>query len=184
MPKKIIKYKLVDQEGYTRKGLTGETYWLDGEKKMARGKGVELCTDDLIHYYDHPLLAVLFNPIHASIENPRLIKIEIDKEGAYDGLKGGGKKAKFTKEVKLPEITTEQIVTFAIKISLVFCRDTEYRKWAGNWINGENRGADAAWAAAKAVKAAAGAATGAAVAAINKLFIKTITNIVGKRGKK
>lgn len=195
--KKQIKYKLVYQDGYTRRGLKGETYWLDGLEKIATGQGNELCTADLIHYYDHPLLSVLFNPVHANFENPRLIEIEIDKECAHDGLKGGCKKAKFTKEVKLPKITTEQKVTFAIKISLEFYKDKDYGIWAKNWLNGKDRSSIsaeiAAWAVSAAAWAAVSAATRAAVSAaesaaargaisaeINKLFIKTITNIVGK----
>ena len=85
----MIKYKLVDKDGYTQRGEAGETYWLDGTKKVAIGTGKELCTKDVIHYYDDPLLAVLFNPIHANITSPRLIEIEIDKVTNHDGLKGG-----------------------------------------------------------------------------------------------
>ena len=191
----------MDQEGYTRKGQKGETYWLDGQEKIATGNGNKLCTESVIHYYDHSLLAVLFNPIHANITNPRLLAIEIDKEWAHDGLKGGCKKAKFVKIVKLPEITTEQRITFAIRISLKFYRNKNYKIWAENWLNGKDRSvASAERAAARAARAAESAAAWAAArdaernaestaawdaarAEINKLFIKTITNIVKKRGK-
>ena len=88
----MIRYKLVDKDGYTRKGMAGETYWLDGEEKAAITKGVELCTSSVIHYYDHPMLAILFNPFHADIQPPRLIEIETEEEIAHDGLKGGCRK--------------------------------------------------------------------------------------------
>ena len=150
--KKMIKYKLIDKDGYTRKGETNEIYWFDGEEKVATGTG-GLCTDGVIHYYDHPMLAILFNPIHADIQPPRLIEIETEEEIAHDGLKGGCKKAKFVKELAVPEITAEQKVAFVIKISLKYCRDANYILWAENWLNGKDRSYCAARVAAKGVAA-------------------------------
>ena len=103
-----IKYKLIDKDGYTRRGLEGETYWLDGEMKIAKGTGQSLCSDDVIHFYDHPYLAVISNPIQANIDNPRLIEIEIDKAIVADGLTGGCKQARFIKEITPPVITLEE----------------------------------------------------------------------------
>ena len=175
------KYKLIDHEGYTRRGQEGEMYWLDGLEKTAIGKGKELCTKDVIHYYDHPLLAVLFNSIHANIEKPKLIEIKIDKAWAQDGLKGGCKKAKYVKEIELPIITIEQKVTFAIKISLKYYEDEKYKKWAEEWLNG-NRTARAAMAAARAAWAAESAAWAAkSYSKINKYFIKVIEEITCKK---
>jgi len=37
----------------------------------------DLCTDKWFHFYYHPLLAVLFNPIHANIDKPRLFQLEV-----------------------------------------------------------------------------------------------------------
>lgn len=159
---KKIKYKLVDQNGYTRRGMSGKTYWLDKQEKVAIGDGTELCTDGVIHYYDDPYLAVLFNPIHADIDAPRLITIKIDKQYVHDGLKGGCKKAKYIKEIKLPKISIIQRVTFAIKVSLAFYKDEKFEKWAINWLNGSDR----TWAAAEAARAAAGAAATAIGAAV------------------
>ena len=149
----MIKYKLVDQDGYTRRGKEGETYWLDGQEKIAVGGGNKMCSDDVVHYYDHPLLAVLFNPIHANISNPRLIKIKIDKQFAHDGLKGGCKQTKYIQEIILPRITTEQRVTFAIKISLKYYKDKEYARWASDWLDGIDRTAESAARAERAARA-------------------------------
>ena len=168
----MIKYKLINQEGYTRKGEEGETYWLDKKEKNAVGEGVALCTRSLIHWYNHPLLAVLFNPIHANISNPRLIEIEIDKVWAHDGLKGGCKKAKIVKEIALPEITIEQKVTFAIEISLKYYKGKNYKKWAKNWLNGKDKSESAAISAARSAESAAWSA------AVNEFFIRTIKKII------
>lgn len=139
----MVKYKLVDTEGYTRRGETGETLWLDGLEKVAFGKGTVLCTADVIHYYDHPLLSVLFNPAHANIQNPRLIEIEIDKSVAHDGLKGGCKKAKYLREIVLPVITMEKRIIFAIEMSskyyIEYYIEDTYKKWAENWLSGKDR---------------------------------------------
>ena len=182
--KKMIKYKLIDKDGYTRKGETNEIYWFDGEEKVATGTG-GLCTDGVIHYYDHPMLAVLFNPIHADIQPPRLIEIETEEEIAHDGLKGGCKKAKFVKELAVPEITAEQKVAFVIKISLKYCRDANYILWAENWLNGKDRSYCAARAAARvAARAADDWAEWAAASTeeIRDIFISTIETI-RKEGK-
>ena len=93
--KKQIKYK-VYQDGYTRRGLKGETYWLDGLEKSQTGQGNELCTADLIHYtiipyYQYCLIQSTL------ILKTRLIEIEIDKECAHDGLKGGCKRQSLRK---------------------------------------------------------------------------------------
>ena len=161
----MIKYKLIDTDGYTRRGQEGETYWLDGLDKIAVGDGAKLCTEDLIHWYDHPLLAVLFNPIHADIKNPKLIAIEIDKEIAHDGLKGGCKRAKYLEEITLPEITIDQKVEFAIRISLKVHKEEKYKDWANNWLSGTDRTERAAWSAAGSAAASA------------ELFLRTIKMI-------
>ena len=154
----------MDKDGYTRKGETNEIYWFDGEEKVATGTG-GLCTDGVIHYYDHPMLAVLFNPIHANIQPPRLIEIEIDEEKYHDSLKGGCRKASFVKELAVPEIPAEQKIAFVIKISLKYCRDADYILWANNWLNGKDRSYCAARAAARVADDWAAARAAARVAA-------------------
>ena len=173
------KYKLVDQEGYTRRGDAGETYWLDGKEKVAKGPGMELCSNDVIHYYDHPALAIIFNPIHAGLKNPRVIEIEIDKEVIYDGLKGGCKKAKYLCEIAIPQISLEQKVKFAIVCSLEVYREKSYVAWAQDWLNKKNRTVSAAWAASAVSDACAESAESAAESAeMRSFFIETIESIL------
>jgi len=61
------RYKLTDQNLQTHGGYQ----WVVGEWHKATGDGKALCTDGWLHCYDSPELAVLLNPIHAGIENPR-----------------------------------------------------------------------------------------------------------------
>lgn len=167
MKESSVKYKLVDAEGYTRRGQEGETHWLDGEEKIASGSGNALCSADVLHYYDHPLLAVVFNQIHANILNPRLIEIKIDKQWAHDGCKGGCKKAKFVGCLDLPEISLDQKVTFAIVISLKCYKNTDYWRWATNWLNGSDRTEKSA--VKITIRSATGSAAMAAAMAAAKL---------------
>mgnify|MGYP001613050780 CR=1 FL=1 len=162
----MIKYKLIDEDGYTRKGMEGEIFWLDGEWKKTNGTGDALCTKDVIHFYDHPKLAVIFNPIHAEIPNPRLIKIEVDTVVAHNGLKGGCKRAKFMVELSMPKITNEQMVEFAIRCALLTYelwskndKNNAWKRWADNWLNGKDRtSAGIVWDCTRAAQASAWAA--------------------------
>jgi hypothetical protein len=68
---KIIKlYKLTDRNWKTRAGKDNEILWGPGVTHRAEGKGWGLCSKDLIHAYEDPVLAVMMNPIHAEIKNP------------------------------------------------------------------------------------------------------------------
>ena len=92
---KNIRYKLTDQNMQTYNNFQ----WELGVWKEATGKNTYSCTDGVLHYYADPLLANLFNPIHANYSNPRLFRIEIDKELNSDGLKGWSKKQRLIEEI-------------------------------------------------------------------------------------
>src|SRR6187399_3298204 len=100
-------YKLTDQNMKTHNGFR---YAL-GVQASATGKGRDLCSHDLLHAYEHPLLAVLHNPIHADFSKPRLFKAETKCRIVRDGaMKCGVKKMTLAEEIPLPAITTEQRV--------------------------------------------------------------------------
>ena len=65
-------YKLTDEHNKTH----GGTEWGKGVTHRAKGGGKELCTQDVIHAYKHPLLAILLNPIHANFGKVRLWEAE------------------------------------------------------------------------------------------------------------
>lgn len=108
-----IVYKLTDQDNYTRRGHPNETKWGRNVTHTAKGSG-GLCSDGVIHAYSSPLLAVLLNPIHAAIENPKLWKAEMEVRYSDKGLKIGGKTLTTVAEIPVPEVTVRQRVIFAV----------------------------------------------------------------------
>ena len=157
----MIRYKLVTQDFKTRAGERNETVWTIGTKHTALGDG-SLYTDGVIHSYESPELAVLLNPIHAAIKEPRLIEIECSDLIANDGLKGGHKSATMIREIPLPTISQEQRVIFAILCVRSIPNRAQiaaWEDWADNYLSGTDRGTKAAYAAAAyAAYAAADAA--------------------------
>jgi hypothetical protein len=165
-----MKYKLTDQNLQTHMGCQ----WVVGEWVQAPGKLAQsLCSDGWIHFYDDPLLAVFFNPIHANIDKPRLWEIEIDGDTKVDATKGGARRARLLTELPLSLITPTQRVEIGIRCVQGLHSEPNFVIWAENWLNGTNRtktaAAKAAWraweAAALAAEAGAWAAEATALAA-------------------
>lgn len=142
----MIKYKLTDQNMQTHGGFQ----WVLGKKEVITSPGATLCSDQVFHYYASPEQAVLLNPVHAGIRNPRLFTAEIDKEVVFDGLKGGCHEMTLVKELTLPTITLNQRVEIAIRLALTRCHNPCFTDWANNWLSGADRSAKAARAAARA----------------------------------
>ena len=163
----MIRYKLTDQNMQTYKGYQ----WKLGKWYKTSGVG-ELCGEGWLHCYCSPLLAILHNPIHADIENPRLFEVEVRGECKTDGqMKEGWTEMRIAKEIELPKITSEQRIKYAILCAGEVCTDEGWTAWAVNWWCDIDRSSEAAWAAcavrgaARAAWAAARAARGAARAA-------------------
>ena len=156
----IKLYKLTDGDGQTR----GGTQWGPGVSHSGTGEG-ELCGPGWIHAYEHPLVAVLMNPIHANFQNPRLWEAE-GEVGLRDGqIKCGCKTLTTIREIPLPSITTEMRVRFAILCAKGVCACPSWNAWADRWLSGEDRSEDASEAASKAAWAVQAAAAWAASAA-------------------
>ena len=146
--------------------------WTLGVWETASGNSDHaLCSDSWLHCYDHPLIAVLHNPIHADIDNPRLFEVETAGDTKNDrGLKRGFKKMRLVREVLLPVITQEQYITYGILCAKSVCTESKFIAWANCWLSGKDRSQAAAEAAAEvalgtvawaAARAAAGATAGA-----------------------
>jgi hypothetical protein len=148
------KYKLTDQHMRTHNGFQ----WELGKEVITDGENEELCNKHWLHYYHHPLLAVLLNPAHAQINYPRLFEAKaLGKHLDDKGLKGGCTKMTLVKEIELPEITLNQKIAFGILCSLEIYKKSKYVKWANNWLSGVDRTAytaRAAYADARAAYAA------------------------------
>ena len=159
-------YKLTDENGRTRNA----TQWGQGVTHFVEGPADQpLCSDGWIHAYEHPLLAVLLNPIHGNFENPRLWEAK-GVVGKRDGqLKCGCRALTTLREIPLPTVTLAQRRHFAILCVKQVCDEEAWNRWADAWLNGSDRtkktAAKAARAAAKAARAAAFAAWAAEAAA-------------------
>ena len=163
-------YKLTDASGNTR----GGTHWGPSVTHHARGDANQpLCTDGWIHAYEHPLLAVLLNPIHAGYQTPRLWEAS-GEIGVRDGqIKCGCRSLTTIREMAVPAMTVEQHVRFAIACTWPLGK-ADWRVWAIHWLDGADRTwtADAAKAeerawAATVRSSAAEAARAAAEAGID-----------------
>ena len=162
-----IMYKLTDEDMKTH----GEFQWELGKEVRTSGEG-DLCGPGWLHCYSDPLVAILLNPIHANISDPRLFRAMVKGKSKHDhGLKSGYTSMTLVEELPVPEITTEQRVRFAIMCSLKVYHDPGYVAWAENWLSGKDRSEAAAQAACAAAEVAwtaswaVGSATQAAWAA-------------------
>lgn len=153
-------YKLTNENGQSY----NNTQWGPGVSHSGTGKG-ELCGEGWIHAYTHPLLAVLFNPIHANFQNPKLWEAKGVIEKKDHELKVGCKTLTTIREISLPQITHVQKVAFGILAAQKVCNDQEWNLWAQNWLSGKNRSTEAAAAAAEEAVWTAAAARAAAAAA-------------------
>ena len=160
-------YKLTDEQGRTRAGKDNELTWAVGVEHRTACKGTRLCTADVIHAYEHPLIAVLMNPVHADF-NPNTMRLFV-AEGeivAREGqLKCGVYALKIVEEIAVPTLTNEQRVKCAILCTKRVCQEAAWNVWADKWLSGEDRSARSARAAAAAAWAAAAAAEAAEAAA-------------------
>lgn len=171
-------YKLTNSWGKTR----GGTQWGPGVYHSGTGEG-ELCGPGWIHAYEHPLIAVLMNPIHADFENPRLWEAEGEVSIRDGQLKCGCQTLTTIREIPLPEITTEMRVRFAILCAKEVCTCILWNAWADKWLSGEDRTQAAAEKAKEAAAMAAELSARAAMAAAAAEAAKEDTR-VAKEAKK
>jgi hypothetical protein len=155
-------YKLLSKEMTSH----NDTKWELNVPISIEKPGKEMCTDQVLHCYNHPLLAVFLKPIHTNIKEPCLFEIVVDEIVNSDGLKFASKSQTLINEIPLPEISTEQRIAISIKIAKTVYKDEKWNEWADKWLSGEDRSSAAALAAARAAIAAARVAIAAARAAI------------------
>ena len=126
----MIKYKLTNQDNTTR----DYTMWGENVTHEARGEG-ELCTKGWIHYYDHPLIAVLLNPVHANFRNPKLWECRVFGNTLDDrGLKSGAQFLTTIREIDLPVLTLRQRVKFAILCARCTYHEPMWTRWSEEWL--------------------------------------------------
>lgn len=145
-------YKLVKQDMTSYGGCK----WKIEEWKEATGKADQpLCTDGWLHCYSSPLLAILHNPIHASIKDPRLFEVEVSGKTKDDsGTQRGFCKMRLVRELSLPAVTQEQRIRYGILCAKAIYRDAKFVVRVDSWLSSEDRSKTAAWAAQAATQAA------------------------------
>jgi len=164
-------YKLTDADGRT----FGGTQWDEGIEHRASGAG-------WLHAYEHPLLAVLHNPIHGNFQpdTMRLWEAETEDENPRrEGyMKMGVRHLRIVKEIPVPVVTAEQRVRYAILCAMEVYRGPMWMAWAEGWLSGRDRSEVAAWAAVTKVQEEAQAtmraeaAVRAAAAAADAVWIE------------
>ena len=154
----IKLYKLTDRRNRTK----NRTVWGENVTHTTTGIPAELCSTGWLHAYEHFLLAVMINPIHANFADPRLWEAYGSGQILRDGqLKCGVTELTTVREIPLPVVTIEQRVRFAILCGKAVCPDKSWNGWADKWLSGEDRSvakaaeAWAAWTTAWAAEASA-----------------------------
>ena len=139
-----ILCKLTNKDGYTR----NQTLWGENITHEATGPSNQaLCSDGWIHFYEHPLIAVLMNPIQAQFDEPRLYSCLIEGEIKKDGqLKSGCKKLTTLSRLPLPVITSEQRIEIGIRCTMIVYKEQHWSLWAQKWLSGEDRTRKSAYA--------------------------------------
>ena len=146
----MLRYKLTDQNLQTYNGFQ----WEIGKKMTTSGEG-ELCGPGWLHCYSDPFLAVIFNPRHVNIKNPKIFEIECGGLHIDDlGRKEGFTEMTLLKEIDLPVLTLNQKIAFGIFCSLEVYSAKEYLTWANNWLSGVDRTKKSAYDAYDAANAA------------------------------
>jgi hypothetical protein len=118
--KETTLYKLTDEHGYTRKGKHNELLWDVGVTHTVTKPGTTLCSDEVIHAYLNPYLAVIFNPGHADfpVNSMRLFKAK-GVIVAADGIqKVGVKSLEIIEELEVPKITPSLKRTIGVEALL------------------------------------------------------------------
>ena len=158
-------YKLTNLHSQTRSA----TQWGENVTHELPVRDIyQLCSKQVLHAYASPELAVLMDPIQASLL-PHAILWEAEGDVVLnDGTKVGCTRLTTLKQIPIPAITLEQRVTFAIKCALHAYKEPSWVAWAQAWLANTNRdaaAADAAYAAAVAAAADAAAVYAYAYAA-------------------
>jgi len=154
-------YKLTRPDDTTTRG----TRWGPGVTRTAKGDGEpKLCSRTVIHAYRDPLLALLMDPIQAGFGAGAHLWEATGEVVVDDGTKVGCRSLTTVRRLRKPRLTTEQRVRFAILAAKAVYHDPAWLRWADGWLDGSNRGPDAADAAAWAAEAAWAAKAAAAAA--------------------
>ena len=133
----MLAFKLTDEYDRTYNGCQ----WGKDVCHIVDGVG-PLCTKDWIHFYQNKYLAAILNPIHGDF-NPKTMhmwKSKATGKFKHDrGLKSGCTHFTTIGQIKVPLITTEQRVEFAILCAREVYKEKSFIKWANGWLHNTDR---------------------------------------------
>lgn len=128
--------KWVSQDMTTK----NDTKWQEGvPNELPEGHDLMLCYPGLYHYYEHPLLAVMFKDHHVPTNYTKLYEIKVEGTVVEGWDKSGATKLTLIKELEIPEVTLINKVAFGILCALEVCEDPTFIDWANNWLSGKER---------------------------------------------
>jgi hypothetical protein len=118
--------------------LTERNCGKEGVTISATGKG-EISGIGFIRVYDHPLIAVLMNPIHGNIDEPIMweVKGEIKIKGSQ--LECACVSVTALRQIPIMIIPRERRIRFAILSAKSVSRNNQWIKWADDWLAGTDR---------------------------------------------
>jgi hypothetical protein len=149
-------YKITDKDMET-----GHEYKLTKWKigvPVEPGKSEKLDVHKWLHEwlyaYEHPLLAVLHNPIHANYKNGyRLFEAEAEGETETKSqMMLSCTKLTLIKEIEVPKITVEQKLAYGILCIKSCFKNRRWNIWANNWLSGKDRSNESAENVLKYIK--------------------------------
>ena len=164
-------YKITDNRDQTYNGCQ----WGENVTIETSGEG-DLCLERFGHWYTHPLLAALLNPIYGNLDLSTAHLWEVEGEAVKKdyGLKVWCKKATIIRKIPIPEVTTTQKIRFGILCAMEVYKEPKWTKWADDWLSGKDRSRKSAAANAATVATVANAATGAVYSAASAAYNATV----------
>jgi hypothetical protein len=90
-----------------------------------QNNGARMCSAYWIHAYTHPLLAAIFNPMHANFERPKLWMAKGTVGATEKGLKVGVKSLTTIKQIPLPRVTNKQMQRFALLVGIMYWTEAD-----------------------------------------------------------
>lgn len=127
-------YKLLSQD------MEANGYrWTLGQWVMSDALG-NFCPPGGFRGYEHPLLAILHNPIHDNIPNPRMFEAVADGKSYYDGrIQLMAQWMMLIREIPVPAVTLEQRVAYGIYCAKAVYSAPWWNEWADAWLSGADR---------------------------------------------
>jgi len=120
--------------------------WEIGKEYTIDRPGNVMCSNDVFHCYNNPLLAEFMMPMHLFEKDYDLYKIEVPEFVNSDGLKFASKSQTIIEKVERPVITNEQRIEIAIRVAKLVYVNVEWNEWADKWLTGEDRSKESAYA--------------------------------------